>query len=71
MFHARKITLTFSVMYLSRLKPKTCAGHNSYTVAYKLIIFGNDICQISRSAAWKKDNSCFVFFLVISPEQIS
>ena len=29
--HARKSTLTFFVMYLSSLKPKSYAGHNSHT----------------------------------------
>ena len=40
MSHARETTL---IMYLSPLKLKSCAGHNSHTVLDNLIIFGRDI----------------------------
>ena len=45
MSHARETTLTFSVMYLSPLKPESCAGHNSPTVSDNLI-FDRDIYQV-------------------------
>ena len=44
--HARETTLTFFIMYLSPLKPISCAGHNSHTVLDNLIIFGRDIYQV-------------------------
>ena len=65
MSFARETTLSFFVMYLSPLKPKSCAGHNSHIVSYNLIILGRDIVtyiRSSRSVACKKDNSCFVIF---------
>ena len=71
MSHARWTTLTFLVMYLSPLKPKYCAGHNSHTVRDNLIIVGGTYIWSSMSVACKKDNSSFVIFLVISPERIS
>ena len=47
MLGASETTLTFFVMYLSPLKPKSCAGHNSHdTVSDSLIIFGRDIYQV-------------------------
>ena len=46
MLHARETTLTFFIMYLSPLKPKSCAGHNSHTVKDNLIIFGRDAYQV-------------------------
>ena len=39
MSHARETTLTFFVMYVSSLKPKSCTGHNSHTVSGNLISF--------------------------------
>ena len=45
-------TLIFFVMYLSTLKPKSCADHNSPTVWDNLIIFGRDIYKVN----------CFVLF---------
>ena len=46
--HARDTTLTFFVIYLSPLKPKSCAGHNTHTVRDDLIIFGRDIYQVKQ-----------------------
>ena len=43
---ARETTFTFFVMYLSPLKSKSCAGHNSHTVLDNLIIFGRYIYQV-------------------------
>ena len=45
MSYARETILTFFVMYLSLLKPKYCAGHNSHSVRDNLIIFGKDMYQ--------------------------
>ena len=46
MSRARDTTLNFFIMYLSHLKPKSCAGHNSHTVRDKFIIFGRDMLQV-------------------------
>ena len=42
----RESTLTFFIMYLSPLKPKSCAGRNSHSVLDNLIIFDRDIYQV-------------------------
>ena len=68
MSHARETTLTLFIMYLCPLKLKSCAAPNSYTVCDNLMIFGVDIYRSSRSVTCKKNSSCFVIFLVISPE---
>ena len=34
--------LSLSVIQLSLLKPKSCAGHNTHTVRDNLVIFGRD-----------------------------
>ena len=39
---ARETTLTYFIMQLSPLKPKSCAGHNFYTVQHYLIVFVRD-----------------------------
>ena len=43
MLCAKATTLTFFVMLLSPLKPKSCAGHNSYTVRDNWVIFGRKV----------------------------
>ena len=61
MSHARETTLTFFLMSLPPLKPKSCAGHNfhnSDTFRHILITFGRneeEACpmqerQLSRSS---------------------
>ena len=42
MLHARETTLTFFLMYLSPLKPKSCAGYNFHAVRDN-VIFDRDI----------------------------
>ena len=42
MLHARETTPTVFIIWLSALKPSSCAGHNSHTVGVNLIIFGRD-----------------------------
>ena len=61
----------FLCYVLRTLKEKSCAGHYSYTVWDNLNILGRDIHQVLKMCHIKKDNSCFVLFLVISPERIS
>ena len=60
MSHARETTLTFIIINLSPLKPKSYAGHNSHTVWESLIIFDRDTyVRSSRIISCKKDN-CFI-----------
>ena len=71
-----KLLLTRQTTLFSPLKQKSYAAHNSQTVWDNLIIYivGTYIgtyIRSSRSVACKKDNFCYVRFLVISPEQIS
>ena len=42
MFSAGETTLTFFIMLLSTLKPKSCAVHNFDTFRYILIMFGRN-----------------------------
>ena len=72
MSRAREITLTFFVMYLSPLKPKSCTGHNSHTVSDEFILFDSDIYQVKKECRMEDEQLLlFSFFLVISPERIS
>ena len=62
--YAKETILTFFVMHLSPLKPKSCADHNSHTVWYNLIIFGRDIYQVRVSHA---RITIALFFFLLSP----
>ena len=63
---------TFYLIYLSALKPKACAAHNSHTVRDNLIIFSRDIYQVNKECRMQEGQLLLcLFFLVISPEQIS
>ena len=46
---AKYITLTFFLIYLSPLEPKSCAGHNSHSILDYLKIFGRDIYRVGVS----------------------
>ena len=58
-----KFTLTFSIMYLAPLVPKSCAGHNFYTVRDNLMILVGTYIRSRRCVAFKKDNLYSVDFL--------
>ena len=42
MSHARETTLTFFLMWLPPLKPKSCVLHNFDTLRHILIMFGRN-----------------------------
>ena len=46
MSRARDTTFSFFVLYLSPLKWKSCAGHNSLAVRDNLTVFCRDIYQV-------------------------
>ena len=51
--------LYFFRMYLTTLKSKSCAAHNSHTVYNNLIIFGRDIYQVKKECHMQEGQLLF------------
>ena len=50
------------VMYLFPFKPKSCAGHSSYTVSDNLMIFGRNMYQVKKECSMQEGQHLLPYY---------